>query len=67
MSSAAGGAGGGGGGARQCDHCGKEGNVKICSKCHTATYCGAECQKEAWGEHKKVCRQRAEKYARERS
>ena len=30
-------------------------------------YCGAECQKEAWREHKRVCGQLAEKYAAERS
>ena len=33
MSAAAG--GGGGGGRGKCDHCGKEGDMKLCSMCHT--------------------------------
>ena len=43
----------------RCSHCGKQGatgvELKRCSKCKQASYCGAECQKGGWKGHKKVC------------
>jgi len=40
----------------QCAKC-KESKLKMykCSKCLTARYCGEECQKAHWREHKKKC------------
>jgi hypothetical protein len=32
--------------------------VYRCSRCDIATYCGSACQKEAWKEHKKICKKR---------
>jgi hypothetical protein len=42
-----------------CVNCSKE-MTKIyrCSRCELATYCGTTCQKEAWKEHKKICKKR---------
>ena len=42
-----------------CVNCNKE-MTKIyrCSRCNVATYCGSACQKEAWKEHKKICKKR---------
>jgi tetratricopeptide (TPR) repeat protein len=42
-----------------CVNCEKE-MTKIyrCSRCEVATYCGSACQKEAWKEHKKICKKR---------
>jgi tetratricopeptide (TPR) repeat protein len=37
--------------------------VYRCSRCVIATYCGSACQKEAWKEHKKICKKR--EYRRE--
>ncbi|KAI9021313.1 hypothetical protein DFJ74DRAFT_756909, partial [Hyaloraphidium curvatum] len=39
-----------------CDHCGANGKIKRCSRCGVARYCGAECQRAAWKEHKKAPR-----------
>lgn len=42
-----------------CDGCRKEvetsSELKRCSRCRVAHYCGADCQKRAWAEHKKGC------------
>jgi hypothetical protein len=39
-----------------CSHCGKEcGELKRCSICKHASYCGASCQNAAWKKHKKTC------------
>ncbi|KAI9011811.1 hypothetical protein DFJ74DRAFT_645699 [Hyaloraphidium curvatum] len=41
-----------------CDRCWKHrGEVKLmrCGRCGVARYCGAECQRAAWKEHKKDC------------
>ena len=27
----------------------------LCARCHTVSYCGTECQRADWKEHKKVC------------
>jgi tetratricopeptide (TPR) repeat protein len=42
-----------------CVNCNKElTKVYRCSRCNVATYCGSTCQKEAWKEHKKICKKR---------
>lgn len=44
----------------KCSFCGKEKGVvalKRCMRCKQASYCGAECQKAAWGLHKKTCKE----------
>jgi len=39
-----------------CSHCGKEREeLKRCSVCKHASYCGAVCQNAAWKKHKKTC------------
>jgi hypothetical protein len=32
------------------------GHSCICSGCHTARYCGRPCQRQAWKQHKPVCK-----------
>jgi len=40
----------------RCSHCGKEcAELKRCSVCKHASYCGAACQNAAWKKHKKTC------------
>lgn len=44
-----------------CGWCGKkakevEGSLKQCSGCRKILYCGKECQKKDWQEHKVVCK-----------
>ena len=41
-----------------CSFCGKQGPKKLrkCTRCGKAQYCGIECQKKHWKDHKKVCR-----------
>lgn len=55
--------GGGGAGVevdeKVCAACGKEGDLKRCSKCKSAGYCGVDCQKRDWKLHKKFCAQLA--------
>ena len=42
-----------------CINCSKElTKIYRCSRCNVATYCGSACQKEAWKEHKKICKKR---------
>jgi hypothetical protein len=42
-----------------CVNCEKEMTKTYrCSRCNQATYCGSACQKEAWKEHKKICKKR---------
>ena len=46
------------GGARTpcCANCGRvDLALKKCVRCKQASYCGAECQKAAWKQHKKAC------------
>jgi hypothetical protein len=39
-----------------CSHCGKEAaELKRCSVCKHASYCGDACQNAAWKKHKKTC------------
>lgn len=42
---------------RRCLWCGDDKAEKICSGCLAVCYCGPECQKHAWKEHKKICNQ----------
>jgi len=37
-----------------CHVCGRPG-VAQCSRCHTVTYCGPECQRSDWGRHRSCC------------
>jgi predicted secreted protein len=40
-----------------CAHCGKKrAEMKRCSTCKHASYCGAACQKAGWKQHKKTCK-----------
>jgi MYND finger len=39
-----------------CNVCGKGGRLKKCGRCETVFYCGVECQKKDWDEHKGKCR-----------
>lgn len=40
-----------------CCACGKAGGgLKACARCRGETYCGVECQKARWPEHRKSCR-----------
>jgi hypothetical protein len=70
VGAAAGGTGEGGGGAQDieqalaslalrdsCAHCGAQGAVELkrCSRCKRAAYCGAACQKAGWKAHRKTC------------
>jgi tetratricopeptide (TPR) repeat protein len=42
-----------------CVNCSKEvTKIYRCSRCELAMYCGSACQKEAWKEHKKICKKR---------
>lgn len=40
-----------------CEVCGKE-DAKRCAGCGTVAYCGKECQKVGWKEHKRSCHRR---------
>ena len=48
----------GGAGRGGCDRCGKrsESGLKTCAGCGEARYCGVECQKASWKEHKPSCK-----------
>lgn len=44
-----------------CDGCGVRSTpggatLKVCSACDSVAYCGADCQKRAWKEHKQLCK-----------
>lgn len=41
--------------ASTCMVCGATGPISKCSRCKTAFYCSAACQKEHWVHHKKTC------------
>ncbi|KAJ1481591.1 hypothetical protein T484DRAFT_1625465 [Baffinella frigidus] len=42
--------------ATSCAHCGKQGvSFKRLSRCNNGSYCGAECQRADWKQHKKTC------------
>ena len=38
-----------------CCGCGSTGVLRCCSSCMCAKYCSVECQRGAWGQHKKIC------------
>ena len=46
---------------KSCAGCGKEEGagliLKICSGCHSVSYCGSACQRAGWPGHKKVCKE----------
>lgn len=44
-------------GKMSCQVCEKE-DAKRCAGCGQAAYCGGECQRKNWGEHKRLCRRR---------
>lgn len=45
-----------------CGNCGKTDlKLSLCSRCHFQKYCGKECQKAHWPEHKLVCQVGAQK------
>ena len=46
----------------QCNNCLKKGKPKACLTCGMVYYCGKECQKAHWGEHKKICKRLRETY-----
>ena len=46
---------------KSCASCGAQGNdMKICVRCQGPRYCGRECQRADWPQHKRVCRSKAE-------
>ena len=49
---------------KQCASCGATSKLKSCSACKSVWYCGAECQRQHWKEHKVACKQaQAEKFS----
>jgi hypothetical protein len=45
-----------------CAECGDEGgavNLKTCKSCKLVKYCNANCQRNHWSKHKKLCKRRA--------
>eukprot|EP00026_Physarum_polycephalum_P003297 Phypoly_transcript_03307.p1 GENE.Phypoly_transcript_03307~~Phypoly_transcript_03307.p1 ORF type:complete len:548 (-),score=82.99 Phypoly_transcript_03307:692-2335(-) len=44
-----------------CAKCDNQGtNMMVCSRCRCVKYCGKECQKADWKEHKKECKDKSE-------
>jgi len=41
----------------ECNICKSKENLKLCSKCHSVSYCSVEHQKEDWQKHKKNCKE----------
>jgi TPR repeat protein len=39
-----------------CVGCGATRKLKTCAKCEVARFCGAECSRRAWAEHKPHCK-----------
>lgn len=48
-----------------CIGCGASRGLKVCTKCHVAKFCGAECARRMWPAHKKSCKLWAAQVARE--
>ncbi len=40
---------------QKCNSCGKSENLLRCTRCEEAYYCGRECQKQDWRDHKHSC------------
>lgn len=50
--------------AEACSFCGAAAaGLRLCSRCRGAAYCGAPCQKAAWGAHKRACKAASKKPA----
>lgn len=47
-------------GSERCGNCGKTEELRRCNRCRCVSYCSAECQREAWRRHKKMCREPTE-------
>ena len=46
--------------SKQCSKCGKtDGELKRCAQCKLTYYCGQDCQKQHWPEHKQICKETA--------
>jgi hypothetical protein len=42
---------------KRCAACKKPSeNLKVCARCHSASYCNADCQRADWTKHKAVCK-----------
>ena len=45
----------------ECSNCKKEKHdgkpLDVCPRCHLASYCNRECQREHWVSHKEICKQ----------
>eukprot|EP00741_Cyanophora_paradoxa_P011721 tig00020563_g11325.t1 len=39
-----------------CAACGEEGASAKCGRCHSVSYCNADCQRAHWKQHKKACK-----------
>jgi hypothetical protein len=48
--------------AKTCDVCGKEGELHKCGGCGRTRYCGKDCQKSDWKNHKAECKRTSEEY-----
>ena len=44
-----------GGNDSKCSYCCSQSDLKKCSRCGEAQYCGQDCQKKHWKEHKLIC------------
>lgn len=47
---------------KTCDKCGKEAQLHKCGGCGTRYYCGKDCQKADWKEHKGACKKKSDAY-----
>ena len=42
--------------ARECGVCKMRTNTKKCTGCYSAWFCGVDCQRKAWPDHKRQCK-----------
>ena len=42
--------------ARECGVCKIRTNTKKCTGCYSTWFCGVDCQRKAWPEHKRQCK-----------